>query len=304
MKSYEQIVKDRMIPKYPKELLGGKFRGKAPKGESGYPHIFQNLKDNFIDGKYPGMKRLKGSLPNGKIHYNCATHMNSSQTMCISYFKKFFEDEAYEPLLAEILMMSGIDVAGTEFVDAIFEYEPNSDERTNFDFYLKLLDGRSISWEVKFTEKEFGGTTKKKGEDSRYIEKWKTVYIPMLRECAYYNYPDVDCDDYQCLTSGKLTDNCCAHDKCSIHEFYQHYQIRRNIAYAKREDDYVLFLTPRENTSLDEGRAYIDTYARKYGTANIRNIYWEDLLNVTLQVVSCNADLLEYYTMFKNKYFE
>ena len=30
MKTYEQIVKGRMIPKYPKELLGGKFRGKAP----------------------------------------------------------------------------------------------------------------------------------------------------------------------------------------------------------------------------------------------------------------------------------
>ena len=93
MKSYEQIVKDRMIPKYSKELLGGKFRGKAPKGVPGYPHIFQNLKDNFIDGKYPDMKRLKGSLTNGKIQYNCATHLNSSQTMCIAYFKKFFENE-------------------------------------------------------------------------------------------------------------------------------------------------------------------------------------------------------------------
>lgn len=304
MKSYEQIVKDRMIPKYSKELLGGKFRGKAPKGVPGYPHIFQNLKDNFIDGKYPDMKRLKGSLPNGKIQYNCATHLNSSQTMCIAYFKKFFENETYEPLLAEILMMSGVDVAGTEFVDAIFEYEPDSAEGTNFDFYLSLSNGRRISWEIKFTEKDFGGTTKKKGEEERYITKWETVYMPMLRKCVYHDYPDVDCDDYRCLASGKLTDDCCAHDKCSIHEFYRYYQIRRNIAYAQQEGDYVLFLTPRENKSLDEGRIYIETYANKYNTKHIRNVYWEDLLNITLQVVSCDSDLLDYYTKFKCKYFE
>ena len=304
MKAYEQIVKERMIPKYPKELLGGKFRDKAPQGESGYPHIFKSLKDNFIDGKYPDMKRLKGTLPDGKIHYNCATHMNSSQTMCIAYFKKFFENEAYEPLLAEILMMAGIDVAGAEFVDAIFEYEPYSAEGTNFDFYLSLSDGRRISWEIKFTEKDFGGTTKKKGEEERYITKWKTVYMQMLQKCVYCDYPDVHCTDYRCLASGKLTDDCCSHDKCYIHEFYQYYQIRRNIAYAQKEGDYVLFLTPRENNSLDESRAYIETYASKCNTDHIRNVYWEDLLKITLQVVSCDSNLLDYYTKFKCKYFE
>jgi hypothetical protein len=125
----------------------------------------------------------------------------------------------------------------------------------------------------------------------------------MLRDCAYYDYPDVTCDDYQCLSTGVLTDVCCAHDKCSIHRFYEHYQIRRNILYAGNKGDYVLFLTPRENHALDVGRAYIEQYAVKWGTDCIRNIYWEDLLEITLRVVSCEPELLDYYTKFKEKYF-
>ena len=303
MKSYEQIVKERMIPKYPKDLLGGKFRGRAPYGESGYPHIFQRREDNFIDGKYPTMKRLKGTVPDGKITYNCETHLNSSQTMCISFFKKFFEDETYELLLVQILQNLGIDTGSSCISDAIFEYEPDPAERTNFDFYLQFSNGQSISWEIKFTEKEFGGTTKKTGEENRYIRKWIEIYTPMLRSCVYHNHPDTDCENYRCLATGKLTDDCCASDQCLIYEFYKYYQIRRNITYAKNVDDYVLFLTPKENTSLDEGRAYIEAYAQKYSTDHIRNIYWEDLINATLQVVSCNPYLLEYYTRFKEKYF-
>lgn len=299
MKSYEKIVKERMAKNTPKDLVGGTFRGRT------YLHIFKELKDNFIDGKYPIKKCLKGSLTDKDIKYHYAEHLNSSQTMCIAFFKKFFETKEYEYLLAEILMMMGIDVSGgNEFTDAIFEYIPNAKEGTNFDFYLKLANGKQLTWEIKFTESEFGGTSLDKKRPRRYIEKWEDVYTEMLFDCAYYSYPAVDCDDYKCLSTGELTNDCCAHDKCSIHEFYEYYQIRRNILYAKNKGDYVLFLTPRENKSLDEGRAYIEHYAEKWNTDCIRNIYWEDLIDTTLKVVSCEPVLLDYYTKFKTKYFE
>lgn len=298
-KSYETIVKERMVKRVSGDLLGGTFRGRT------YPHIFKALIDNFIDGSYPTKKCLKGNLTDTKIKYHYAEHLNSSQTMCIAYFKKFFESREYEILLAEILMMQGIDVAGCgEFTDAVFEYIPDAKEGTNFDFYLKLKNGKQITWEIKFTESEFGGTTKQAESSDRYITKYQYVYVPMLRKCAYYDYPDVDCDDYQCLQTGELTDDCCVHNKCSIHEFYQYYQIRRNILYAAKPGDYVLFLTPRENEALNEGRAYIEHYATKWGTDCIRNIYWEDLLKTTLRVVSCVPEMFAYYTKFKEKYFE
>lgn len=141
-KSYESQVKERMTKKVPSHLTGGLFRGKA------YPHIFKKLEDNFIDGKYPVKKSLKGSLGNGDIKYHYAEHLNSSQTMCISYFKKFFEKNEYEALLAEILIMMKIDVSGTVFSDAVFEFEPDTNEKTNFDFFIRLCDGRQISWEI------------------------------------------------------------------------------------------------------------------------------------------------------------
>lgn len=296
-RTYELAVKERIAKKFPKELMGGEFQ-KSP-----YPHIFKELKDNFIDGEFPTKKCLKGNLTDNEIKYHYAEHVNSSQTMCIAYFKKFFELKEYEPFLAEVLMMQGIDISGgNEFTDAIFEYIPCAKEGTNFDFYLKLTDGKQITWEIKFTESEFGRTTQG-GENKKYIDKYEETYIPMLRDCAYYDFPDVDCDDYRCLQTGVLTDDCCAHDKCSINEFYRYYQIRRNILYAKKKGDYVLFLTPRENKALDEGRAYIEQYASKWGTDHIRNIYWEDLLDTTLRVVSCEPQLFEYYTKFKEKYF-
>lgn len=297
MKSYESIVKERMKQQVDLKLTGGLFQGKP------YNHIFQKLEYNFIDGKYPVFKRMKGTLPDSNIKYHYANHLNSSQAMCIGYFKKFFEKESYELLLAEILMMLKLDISRTEFSDAIFEYEPDPKEKTNFDFYLKLSDGRSISWEIKFTESEFGGTIKTKSHIDKYIDKWTDVYIPMLNECAYYDHPTVFCDNYQCLETGVLTNDCSVYNQCSIYEFYKYYQIRRNITYAKNKGDYVLFLTPRENKALDDGRIYIEDYATKWKTNNIRNIYWEDLLDITLQVVVCDKQLYEYYKTFKEKYF-
>lgn len=297
--TYEGIVKERMMKKIPRTLLGGTFRGRN------YPHIFKELKNNFIDGKFPAKKCLIGNLTDTEIKYHYAEHLNSSQTMCIAYFKKFFELKEYEIFLIEILLMQGIDVSGSNiFTDAVFEYIPCAKEGTNFDFYLRLDNGRQITWEIKYTESEFGRVTKHANNSNKYITKYKDIYIPMLQECVYYFLPKVECNDFRCLKSDSLTDDCCVRDECSIREFYEYYQIRRNILYAKQKGDYVLFLTPRENLALDEGRAYIERYAEKCGTDCIRNIYWESLLESTLQAVAGVPELLEYYTKFKEKYFE
>ena len=128
MKSYEQTVKDRMVEKFPADLLGGKFRGKSKEGYEGYSHIFKKLKDNFIDGKYPDNKCIKGNLTDEKITYNCANHLNSSQAMCISFFKKFFENNK-EDYLIKILIALDIDIDKTYITDAIFEYEPSYKEK-------------------------------------------------------------------------------------------------------------------------------------------------------------------------------
>ena len=85
-KSHDKIVKERMVIKSDPSILGGMWNGKE------YQHICKKLALNFIDGKVPLMADFKGSLSGDKIKYHHgAAHLNSSQVMCISFFKKFFE---------------------------------------------------------------------------------------------------------------------------------------------------------------------------------------------------------------------
>jgi hypothetical protein len=300
---YANAVKSRMVKKLPSAKLGGAFLGK-PRS-----HICLELKDNFIDGIYPEKKCLLGSLTDKPIKYHYAEHLNSSQTMCISFFKKFFETECNRDRLIKILALLGINLGeSAKITDAVFEYipevsVPDFNEGTNFDFYLKMEDGTQLTWEIKFTESEFGKTTKDEKRKDRYIEKYEK-YKEMLAKSIYKTVPVSICDTYDCLSSGALTKGCPRSDVCPTYEFYRFYQIRRNLLYATGKNDYTLFLSPRENESLNEDREYIDAFAEKYRTDRIKNLYWEDLIKATLSVVSDNRDLYDYYTKFKIKYFE
>lgn len=64
------------------------------------------------------------------------------------------------------------------------------------------------------------------------------------------------------------------------------------------------FLPPRENTSLDSERAYIETYANQYGKGYIHNLYWEELLFITLEETAGDGLLHHYSLHFKNKYLD
>ena len=277
---YEAIVKDRMIKKYDSSSLGGLFN-KIP-----YPHIFKDLKDNFIDKNYPLYKNLKGNLDKSEIKYHFANHLNSSQTMCISYFKKFFEKDEYESVFIEILIHFGIDICkNSKVVDAVFEYIPNSKEYTNFDFYLKFDNNVQVTWEIKFTESEFKSVYNG-NKIEKYINKYNEIYVSMFKNSHYATIINKYYDDF------------------SIDNFFKHYQINRNILYAKTKDDYVIFLSPRENYNLDKGRDYIEKFSLKCKTNHIKNIFWEELVDITIQKISKIPELYEYYINFKYKYFE
>jgi len=259
-------------------IMGDAIPDWMPRGtwhEKEYKHICRNLEDNFIDGKYPVKCNVKGNLCEKDIKYHqYASHLNSSQVMCISFFKKFFEKSAYEKILLEIFRRTGTDIlSGAGIKDAIFEYEPDRAERTNFDFYIGLDDGRKISMEIKYTESEFGGISPDDKDPEKYHNKWENIYQAMVAANPY-----IDCDEQN---------------------FYDNYQINRNIVYAK-EGDIVIFLTPKANNSsgIVEGRNYID----ELGNCNVRNLYWEDIVRELLDIIKDLPELNAYYTKFYNKY--
>lgn len=260
------------------ERMGSVVSDQIPRGEWNgikYKHIYLDFRNNFIDGVYQKKCCIKGDLTNSDIKYHRgAGHMNSSQVMCISFFKKFFEKPEYENILLDVLRGSGIEIATEDQIEAAaFEYEPCSKEKTNFDFFILLHSGEKIFFEIKYTESEFGGISPDKNDLYKYDRKWNDIYKDMISVCPFLT---VDKD-----------------------EFYANYQINRNIAYAGAAD-YVLFLTPAANheNGIEKGRTYID----KLNHSHIKNLYWEEIIAKTKIYAYGFSELSEYCEKFYNKY--
>ena len=268
--TFAKKVQKAMGSAIPDWIPRGKWRGVS------YGHILTDMRNNFIDGCYPVKCCIKGNLSEGEIKYHQgASHLNSSQVMCINFFKKFFEREEYEGYLLAVLQCCGVSIEGYKIENAVFEYEPDHEEGTNFDFYLILEDGKRISFECKYTETEFGSISSDKRDPDKYNRKWDHIYKNLIANSTFL------------FTDKK--------------EFYRHYQINRNIVYADSRD-YVLFLTPRANDAkgICDGRAYIDNMENQH----IRNIYWEDIIQITLLTVAECEPLEDYYFKFKSKYLD
>ena len=275
--AFADKIKDKMGSAVPKWIP----RGIYYKNKKVYDHIFLNFNDNFIEGKYPESFNIKGNLmKDAEIKYHLgARHMNSSQVMCINFFNKFFERPEYEQILLNILRDSEIKIAPEDkIIAAAFEYEPCKKERTNFDFYMVLSGGIKISFEIKYTEKDFGSTSPDENDPDKYNKKWNNIYKYMVEKNHFFDKDKTDSD-----------------------EFYKNYQINRNIAYAT-ENDYVLFLTPEANKDkgISEGRKYIDDL----NNPQIKNLYWEKIMDKTMSAVSDYPELSEYYAKFYDKYIK
>ena len=270
MSTFAIKIQERMGSAVPNWIPRGVYDKKV------YDHIFLKLSDNFIDEECPEKYDIKGDLMRGAAikYHSYAKHMNSSQVMCISFFKKFFEKPEYENILLDILRSSEIEISAEDRIEAAaFEYEPCHKERSNFDFFILLHSGVKISFEIKYTESAFGGINPDKNDPYKYDRKWDDIYKDMVSECPF-------------LAIGK-------------EEFYENYQINRNIAYAGA-DDYVLFLTPAANheRGIEKGRKYID----ELNHSHIKNLYWEKILEKTKTSVCDFSELREYYEKFYDKY--
>jgi hypothetical protein len=270
--TFAERIKERMGARVSQELTGGAWRG-----IEGYDHILKDKDNNFIDGKKQDKCDVKGDLFGADkiIEYHTgASHLNSSQVMCINFFKKFFEKERWEDILIKLLKNSGVPLTGNGIKEAVFEYVPYYREGTNFDFYLVLNDGSHVSMEIKYTEADFGKVVLNPKNMDTYSKKWTKVYVPMVEKSPYL--------------------------ACSMEELYENYQINRNILYA-RKGDCVLFLTPRANDApeLVEGRKYIDSLTSV--NPRIKNIYWEDVVGKLMPLIENDSNLFDYYQNSKKK---
>ena len=178
--TFAKKVQKAMGSAIPDWIPRGKWRGVS------YAHILTDMRSNFIDGSYPVKCCIKGNLSESEIKYHQgASHLNSSQVMCINFFKKFFEKEKYEGYLLTVLKCCGISIEEDKIENAVFEYEPDHEEGTNFDFYLILDNGKKISFECKYTETEFGGISSDKRDPYKYNRKWDHIYKKLVSDSTF-----------------------------------------------------------------------------------------------------------------------
>lgn len=275
---FDSKVKQR-LEKYKKARLGvsqkGLYNGKV---YNGYDYILpkelQNL--NIIETYRKEFFEYLECLENEKrlkLH-QYFNHLNSSQAMCFNFFFPFiFEDK-----IAYLTNLLQID--GTKIDECTFEKVINDKENTNFDFYMEFPSKRKALFEIKYTENGFGSTI----DDSRHKNKYEQIYKEMIKDKLNQEYID------------------------NREEFFNNYQILRNISYLnKNNNDFVIFIYPRENlklkSQLDEvlGKMINKSYLN-----NIKVFTWEDLIYKVEQELRTSNPipyrLLSNLELFKEKY--
>ena len=153
-----------------------------------------------------------------------------------------------------------------------FEYVPDEDEGTNFDFWIRTKASNEIFCEFKLTESEFGRAK----DDERHRQKLEKIYLPML--------------------TGKVSP-----DLLTPTWFFARYQLLRNIAYADPGRlTSVLFVVPKANERLirplAEMREWLEPNIRPF----VSVLYIEEI--VSQLRATLDSDVAAYYDAYAAKY--
>lgn len=184
--TYQDTVKAHMANYTTSEITnavkGGLYSGKA------YPHILKAANDNLnIMPKF--REEIKKEVIDEKAPHKIKKHMyfhhlNSSQAMCINFFYPLIKENMMSSILSLINPYETWgNVTGWAFEKKSEDEEqlkeqlknkfPGFGEPTNFDFYIETDKGIKVSFEIKYTEAEFGMAEKKDGSfEDKYDDKF------------------------------------------------------------------------------------------------------------------------------------
>lgn len=233
-----------------------------------YSHILpEELKDqNLIQISY--QKEFKKLFENYKtsLHKDFA-HLNSSQALCFNLF--------YPLSLKHRLLL--IDKSISEEADVQFEYEERDSfekkEKTNFDFFINDKNQKYF-FEIKYTEQTFGYVSAFKPDD-RHDQKYKDYYKLQLKKIA--------------------------EEDISEKEFFDNYQIWRNICHSDKGIVYFVFLRTRE--PLEKELKQVIGKCKEEYQKKIRILYIEDLVQSCLKIKD-DDKFYKHYSEFYKKYLK
>lgn len=242
-------------------------RGYYPRTKQYYGHIASLPNNATSEEKLALIQRIiadDGVAPDLFIKpHKDAHHLNSSQVVCYEFFRPMItaQKRANSHLLS---FLNSIGLPSEEFTAGYgeYEWEPNNEEQTNFDFYVQqsrpipetVLTDKAIYFEIKYTESEFGAEP----INDRRREKYDSIYTHMIDNCV------------------------CLKRRPTIEEYFKSYQLFRNSIRLTKDNwknEHVIFLFPKENKAvLDEYRIFEEQFIMEQYRDHIKAVYWEGLV--------------------------
>ena len=220
--SYQNKVKGH-LSKYKEETL--KIEDKGVFNHQGrelyYDHILprRHKELNILE---PYRNSFYDSIYSKITFHKYFHHLNSSQALCINLFYPLIVERRLD------LVLKLLGLPEKEITHAEFEYESdiekNNGRKTNFDFYIKVLESIRIYIELKYTEQKFGIAK----NDRAHVDKYLKTYQSLLRENRFIK------DEFK-----------------TMDHFLRNYQVMRNLVHLG-ESDYVVFLYPEANRTIHE----------------------------------------------------
>ena len=231
-----QDCKERLVKAAPTECkFGGAYNGR---GEYAHILIAPVQRYSLIADKRFSNEDDSKPLFGGKVKFHqYSHHVNSSQIFCINVFAPLMVGENRSENMKSFLRVMGVDLKGniSYWDDGVvpctrLEYNPvrediTEKDKTEVDFYVRTDEKEEVFFEIKYTEKEFGRPSYNVDKSKKESE-WKRFY-----------------NDF-CARSRYLA-------KYSIDDFYEYFQINRNIGQITNEGrKFVVFLFPYSNPAL------------------------------------------------------
>ena len=249
--NFQEKVKFRLAAykksRFPK-IKDGTYNYKGKKKT--YPHILPKKYEdlNILEFYRDSFFKYKNG-EDIKLHKDFK-HLNSSQAMCINFFYPLITKNKLN-LITDILELPNEEIDSYEFekdspIDGVDGHGP-----TNFDFFISTKSGKSIYFEIKYTESEFG----KAKNDKEHIKKHKKIYEAYTDKVAGATYTTKE-------------------------EFFENYQILRNLIHIDK-NSYVVFTYPFGNRKIREGAEATHqkiVHGKKYAN-HFKPLKWDELLD-------------------------
>lgn len=256
------------LNEYKKNELGIKEDGIWKANNLSYGHI---LPLDLGEKNYLS-KEVKEALTKEERH-EYWYHLNSSQTLCVNFFAPLLnvcKGKYFNTLMSKVVGKN-ITLLKTN-KSPKFEYMP-IERSTNFDFYFEDTSGNEYFFEIKYTEK---GITESGGGRN-----------PSKAFLNYYMQDVLNNPTFRNVTEDMFMN--------------KHFQAYRNMVKGVG-DNYSILITMKNNKATYEELQSALKDLKVKETPNIILLYWEELIDIVLELVKDNEELKDYYLRFKKKY--